>query len=53
MTKFRSKLKRKSGTKKIVKGQSANTIPTVSKYRSQAKGKFFHNNLDCKLKFYF
>lgn len=45
MTKFRSKYKKKSGTKAIPKGQSSTTNPVVTKYRSKAKSRFFQSSL--------
>ncbi|CRL05121.1 CLUMA_CG017972, isoform A [Clunio marinus] len=45
MTKFRSKLKKKTGTKKVAKGQSSISNPEVTKYRSKAKSRFFQSNL--------
>lgn len=43
--KFRSKLKKKSGTKQVAKGQSSISNPGVTKHRAKAKGKFFQSNL--------
>lgn len=45
MTKFRSKLKKKAGAKKVVKGQSSISNPEVTKHRSKAKSRFFQSNL--------
>lgn len=45
MTKFRSKLKKKVGTKQVSKGQSSISNPAVTKHRSKAKSRFFQSNL--------
>lgn len=45
MTKFRSKLKKKDGTKKVAKGQSSISNPGVTKYRAKAKSRFFQAGL--------
>lgn len=45
MTKMRSKLKRKAGTKKYAKGQAANSNPQITKHRSKARSRFIQNNL--------
>lgn len=45
MTKFRSKLKKKTGTKNVAKGQSSISNPEVTKYRSKAKSRFFQSSL--------
>lgn len=45
MTKFRSKLKKKAGTKQVSKGQSSISNPGVTKFRAKAKSRFFQSNL--------
>jgi ribosomal RNA-processing protein 12 len=45
MTKFRSKLKKKVGTKKVAKGQSSISNPEVTKHRAKAKSRFFQSSL--------
>ncbi|KAG5671610.1 hypothetical protein PVAND_001803 [Polypedilum vanderplanki] len=48
MTKFRSKLKRKNGGKKVQKGQSSLSNPEVNKHRLKARSRFFSTNLQNK-----
>lgn len=45
MTKFRSKMKKKVGTKKVAKGQSSISNPEVTKHRAKAKSRFFQSSL--------
>lgn len=45
MTKFRSKYKKKVGTKRVAKGQSSTSNPEVTKHRAKAKSRFFHSSL--------
>uniref|UniRef100_A0A182VYK1 Uncharacterized protein n=1 Tax=Anopheles minimus TaxID=112268 RepID=A0A182VYK1_9DIPT len=45
MTKFRSKLKRKDGSKRWKKGGASSSNPQESKHRTKAKSRFFQTNL--------
>nr|AJC98364.1 AGAP002961 [Anopheles coluzzii] len=45
MSKFRSKLKRKTGSKRWQKGGASSSNPQESKHRAKAKGRFFQSNL--------
>uniref|UniRef100_W4VRP4 Uncharacterized protein n=1 Tax=Corethrella appendiculata TaxID=1370023 RepID=W4VRP4_9DIPT len=45
MAKFRSKLKKKQGGKKWIRGQSSTSNPEITKHRAKAKSRFFQTNL--------
>ncbi|XP_050071792.1 RRP12-like protein [Anopheles maculipalpis] len=45
MSKFRSKLKRKDGSKRWKKGSASSSNPQESKHRAKAKSRFFQTNL--------
>ncbi|XP_058825094.1 RRP12-like protein [Topomyia yanbarensis] len=45
MGKFRSKLKKKVGTKRWARGQASNSNPESNKHRAKAKSRFFQANL--------
>ncbi|XP_058454913.1 RRP12-like protein [Malaya genurostris] len=48
MGKFRSKLKKKVGTKRWARGQASNSNPESNKHRAKARSSFFQSNLSLK-----
>ncbi|XP_055612832.1 RRP12-like protein [Uranotaenia lowii] len=45
MAKFRSKLKKKVGSKRWARGTASSSNPETNKHRAKAKGRFFQSNL--------